>query len=651
MCRQYTPLNLDPEPVAYACYTASVLLRAFPILLLLSSIAGCSERPQILGTSSRDLSADLWGQVDKTPFFWPDAGDLNGGDKAPVGTDRCVGASQVTFTAGKATLSGTTSGANNEFAAAIRCGGKIPLVGPQRYHTVTLTRGMYYRFTLIPQFKGALYLFSECSQNIINSDCSSGGQGGSLAGPVTSAGASATITFTPDATGTYYLAVDSAAVADAGTYSLQIEELGAPTNGTCSKAQALTFSSGSATVKGTTLGAANEFSSLITCGLGVKFQGPQVYYSVSLTKGLWYRFTLDPDFSAALWLANTKGGCQYSNINVDCGGIGGTVLPLVSKGATGQTAFSPSVSGSYILAVGSLTKTQQGNFTLKVESFTPADNAVCAGASKVTLSGGKGTANGATSGAINDRGAHVTCGALPPLVGGQRYHTVDLLAKPYRLQLKPTFAAVFALGQSCLTLPADCSSSGLSGGAVSVGAGSAGTILFAPGQAGTYVLAVDSATVTGAGTYELQIQEDQAATNGACGTPGDLTLGQSPASELGDTSPLKNDLQGITCGLASGPWAGPGAYYKVKVLTGKTYTVTLTPESTFDAALYAFPSTTACTAAAVNAACKGMASDLVGAGKSETLTLIPAANTDMILVVDSWNASEVGRYTLTVAWK
>jgi len=593
----------------------------------------------------------MWGQLDKTPFSWPEAGDLGTADKAPAGTDRCVGASQITLSSKTATVTGSTSGANNEFASAIRCGAKAPLAGPQRYYKVALTRGKYYRFTLTPQFKGALYIFSECSQNIINSDCSSGGKGGVLAGPVTSAGQAATTTFTPTASGTYYLAVDSLAATEAGAFALKIEELGTPTNGTCKKAQALTLSSGSVTIKGTTLGAANEFSSLITCGLGVKFQGPQVYYSISLTKGTWYRFSLSPDFSGALWLANAKGSCLYNNINVDCAGMGGTVLPLVSKGATGMVAFSPAVSGSYILAVDSLSLTQQGNFTLKVESFSPTDNAVCAGASKVTLSGGKGVAKGTTSGAVNDRGAHVTCGALPPLVGAQRYHSVDLLAKPYRLQLKPTFAAVLALGKSCLTLPADCSSSGLSGGAVSVGAGSAGTILFAPGQAGTYVLAVDSATVTGAGSYELQIQEDQPSTNGKCGTPGSLTLGQSPASELGDTSALKNDLKGISCGLASGPWVGPGAYYKVKMLAGKTYTVTLAPEKTFDPALYAFPAATACTAAAVNTACKGKASDQVGVGKTETVTVTPTASADMILVVDSWNASEVGRYTLTVSWK
>ena len=562
-----------------------------------------------------------------------------------------MGASRVTLSGGKATVTGNTSGAKNEFSGAIRCGAKVPLAGPQHYYKVDLTSGRYYRFTLTPQFEGALYIFSECSQNIINSDCSSGGKGGDLAGPVAS-GKTATLTFTPDATGTYFFAVDSASVADAGTFTLNIEELSPPTHATCKTAKALTLSSGAATVTDTTLGAANEFSSLLTCGLSLKFKGPQVYYSLSLTKGQWYRFSLTPDFSAALWLANAKGNCSYNNINVDCGGIGGTVLPLVAAGKTGQVAFAPLASGSYILAVDSLSLSDLGNFTLKVESFVPTDNMVCSGASKVTLASGKGIAKGTTVGAINDRGAHVTCGSLPSLVGGQRYHSVDLLATAYRLQLKPQFSAVLAVGKSCLSLPADCGSSGLSGGAVDVGSGSEGTVVFTPSSAGTYVVAVDSGTVTGAGSYELLIQEDKPPKNGTCGTPSTLHLGTgSPASELGNTAPLKNDLAGVKCGHSGGPWSGPGAYFKVSLLKGKTYTVTVTPEKTFDPALYAFPAATACDATSVNAACKGQASDKIGAGVSETLTIAPSAAVDMILVVDSWSASEVGRYTLSLSWK
>lgn len=626
------------------------MLRTISIALSLVIFAACQESPQLLDGRGPDISSDFRLQLDRPPFSWPEAGDLTGQDVSVAGSDRCVGASNITLVSGAASVTGNTAAAKNEFSGAIRCGGAVPFVGPQHYYKIALTRAKFYRFTLTPQFKGVLYLFSECGKNIINSDCSSGGASGDLAGPV-AAGGQARITFSPDDTGTYYLGVDSASSADAGTFTLKAEELAAPKNASCKTAQALTLAAGKATVSGTTLGATNEFSTTLNCGLGVSFIGPQVYYAATLTKGAWYRLSLTPKFSGALWVASDKAQCKYTNINVDCGGIGGTVLPLVSSGKTGQVAFSPMASGKYIVAVGSPVAKASGDFSLSIEAFTPSGNMVCAGATKVLMTGDKGSVKGTTVGSLNDTGAAVMCGNLPPLVGPQRYHQVDLNAKPYRLQFKPTFPAILTLGKTCASLPADCGTNGLAGGAIAVGPGATGTLIFAPPSAGTYLLSVDSAAVTGQGSYEVLIQEDKKPTNGACGAPGTMTLAGSPTSELGDTSALKNDLTGVSCGLKTGALVGPAAYFKVSLLGGKTYTVTLTPEKTFDPALYAFPAATTCAVAAVNIACKGTASDKVGAGVTETLTFKPSSKTDMILAVDSWSPSEVGRFTLTVSWK
>jgi hypothetical protein len=78
--------------------------------------------------------------------------------------------------------------------------------------------------------------------------------------------------------------------------------------------------------------------------------------------------------------------------------------------------------------------------------------------------------------------------------------------------------------------------------------------------------------------------------------------------------------------------------------------VSLTPEPTFDPSLYAFPAPTGCTAQAVNAACQGSASDNLGAGLGESITLTPSVDSVYILVVDSWSASEVGKFTLGISW-
>jgi len=89
----------------------------------------------------------------------------------------------------------------------------------------------------------------------------------------------------------------------------------------------------------------------------------------------------------------------------------------------------------------------------------------------------------------------------------------------------------------------------------------------------------------------------------------------------------------------------------VSLKSGRTYTVTLSPETSFDPALYAFEASTSCATAAVNTACKGQSSDKIGGGLQETLTLALSKDTEMVLVVDSWSPSEVGKFSLNISWK
>lgn len=635
-----------PFPAWYTPRVRSVTL----LIALACLITACQETPRL-----KDWRVDAGGDAPLTdlrpPFTFPEAGDLRQGDSAPLTNQRCLGAKALTFTAGKATVSGTTAGADNEFSDGIRCGEASGFGGPQRYHKLALSSGRTYRLELTPQFDAVLYLFSDCSQNLINADCSSGGATGLFSGAV-SKGSTSRMLFTAPATGSYRLAVDSASSAQAGAFALTVTELASPTHRTCLAAKPLTLSGGKATVNGTTIAAANENSTLVGCGLGVSFDGPQVYYSVALTKGSHYRLSLSPKAHAAgLYLFNKQGACKYANINADCGGLTGTVLPLVSQGSTGVSAFSPVQSGTYILAVDALDPKAWGDFSLTVESFTPAAGAACAQAKLLTLAAGKASASGSTSAMANDLGAHVRCGSTPPLLGPQAYYQVALEQKTYQLALKASFGAVLAVAKSCLTLPADCGSSGLSGARLKVLAGVQGSLQFTPPTAGTYLVVVDSTSTAAHGSYDLLVQEYVKPTHGACAKPRTLTLpAASPLTELGHTGPLANDLIGVTCGLSASAWSGPQAYYKLALKGGTSYTVTLTPQATFDPALYAFAASTGCTAAAVNAACKGQASDVVGAGKAETLKLSPAKDSEVVLVVDSWSPSEVGGFTLQVAW-
>ena len=622
------------------------LFFAFTALLILSS--ACDETPGLKDWGNNDPDAALDDL--RPPFKWPEAGDQRSPDAAVPTTDRCAGATALTFSGGQASASGTTATASNEYGNAIRCGEATAFAGPQRYYKIPMTKGRTYRVDLLPQFAAVFYLFSDCSKNIINTDCTSGGATGFYSGTA-AAGSTTTATFTAPATGSFRLAVDSAGATISGAYKITVTELTTPTNGTCLSPKALTLVSGKVSLKGSTLGSKNENSKQIGCSLGVDFDGPQVYYSVTLQSGTWYRFTLAPDFPASLYVFNNAGSCKAANIEADCGGISGTVLPLVSKGDTGATAFRPLSSGTYLVAVDALDPKSWGDFGLTIESFTPPGNMTCGKATSLTLASGKASVKGTTASMLNDLGAHVTCSSGPPLLAPQAYYSVALEQKAYQLALKTPFAAVMAVGKSCLTMAADCGSSGLSGTFLKVVPGITGTTLFTPLQAGTYTVAVDGTTHGAKGAFELWIQEYNKPTNGSCAQPTVLAMAASPVVELGSTGPLKNDLAGVACGTTLGPWTGPQAYYKASLKKGRTYTVTLSPETSFDPALYAFEAATSCTATAVNTACKGQAADKIGSGLQETLTLAPAKDSEVILVVDSWSPSEVGKYSLTISWK
>jgi len=629
----------QPGPLTRAlapCYAPSVL--RFVLIALAMSLAGCPESP-----SSRPTDAAF----DRYIFNFPEAGDLVAPDSAPALTDRCLGAQPIGLASGKASVKGDTTGAQNEFGALVRCGEQVAMAGPQRYYWLSMEKQRVYRLELKPTFDAVLYLFSECSQTLINVDCASGGATGIYSGVIAAQGQGG-ITFVPPASGNYRVAVDSLDPAQAGAFQLEVQEWTAPAHASCGGAKPLTMTGGSATVNDSTLGATDDGGQL-TCGLQATLDGPQLYYAVELEASSWYRITLQPQFTATLLVASAAGGCVAANLETDCSGIGGTVLPLVPQGGEGATAFHPPVSGTYIVAVDSPDAAQAGAFDLEVQTFTPPSAMVCEGAQALPLVAGQATASGDTTALLNDRGALMSCG-VAPLVGPQTYYQLALQAKTYELRLSPSFPAVLAVGTSCLMLPADCAAGGLVGDALAVAQGTVGTLLFTPGSAGTYHVSVEGQSATAEGPFTLQVVEYVKPVNGSCATPQLLALAQSPAEALGDTGPLSNDLVGVSCGDPVGPWPGPQAYHRVSLEGGVSYSITLVPEATFDPALYAFPAATACTATDVNAACTGLSSDAVGAGVPESLTLTPAVDTDYILVVDAWSPSEVGTYALRVTW-
>jgi|GEM_PF-3881172 hypothetical protein len=584
-------------------------------------------------------------------FVFPDLGflpDYQFYDAKPPTIDRCGGGAIIDVLSGTKTFTGDTSEATNEYGHWLDCGGTTPLVGPQLYYRVDLVAERTYRFTLSPEFEAFFFLTSSCGSTAMNIECSSGGSSGIMTGPIT-AGETGSITFKVKNSGTYHLAVDSAAATNAGAFSFTVEEFNVPENGVCTRSDELKFIGDKATVSGFTLGAKNEYAEKIGCGLGVSFDGPQVYYQVELSSSQWYEISLDADYAASVYLFTEEAACQVNNMEKDCSTFIGTVLPFAEPGKKISAAYSPTADGKFIVAVDSVDPVGAGAFSLEIAEYSPSGNMICENAEALPVVDGVASIVADTTGMLNDLGAHLYCGPTPRFIGPQAYYTVALEKKTYRVSLQSNFDASLLVGQSCLTMPVDCGSGGLAGGNVAVPISTTGAITFTPQNAGTYYLAVDGANLDAMGSFQLRVEEATPPTNGSCAEAQVIDLQAGPVNLVGDTGPLKNDLVGIDCDHLNGPWPGPQAYYRVAVPAGKTLNVDLLSQSSFDGALYVFDASAGCEAAAVNAACAGLASDAKGDGVAEHLSLQSVSDAEYILVVDSWSASEVGVFTLQLS--
>ena len=140
--------------------------------------------------------------------------------------------------------------------------------------------------------------------------------------------------------------------------------------------------------------------------------------------------------------------------------------------------------------------------------------------------------------------------------------------------------------------------------------------------------------------------------NSLCSAPQPLSLSGGKVAVSGDTFPAVNEFDSdLTCDSVLGPYPGPQVYFLVALAAGKTYKLTVAPDK-FDVALYAFPASTACDAAAINAACASHVRDTPDTkpymGKAEAMLLAPQQSGDWIIAVDSYNPLEAGTFSLSI---
>ncbi|MCC6748737.1 MAG: hypothetical protein IT371_13840 [Deltaproteobacteria bacterium] len=613
------------------------------------------------------------------------------GGPAPVNA-KCTTPTVVTLAAsGATTVTGTSQYAPDEFAA-IDCGKNPngPWPGAQVYYKVKLDAGKTYRIDLQAQFDSALYAFpasTKCDEAAINLACANPSPADPL--KVYNADKSGTgeaIFITPTTAEDWIIVVDYYNnKKTGGAFTMTITPGFTPAaNGKCSGAQAVTLTSGSATIKGDTAGVGNEMK--VNCGGTKDFNQGQLFYKLSIPAGKNYRVTVNGEFDTALYAFPASANCQEAAVNTGCKNptpadatqvLNQNVPASLFSMGTGEMLRLKNATGAavdWIIVVDSMVAGEFGPFTLQIDEWAVQTGASkCATPQTITL---PATVKSDTTG-VADEFPAVACGnPNGPWPAPQVYYKAAFAGgKTYRAKLvgmtdmslyaflATTTCSESAINAACTNpTPADPKklyNSDLEETGYE-------RLLFAPTAQESWVIAVDAYAASEAGPYSLTVEEYTTPTNGACATPKVVTLGStSPTTVQGDTSipGLKDEFttgtgssaKGVSCGNADAApgWRSNQLYYKVALLAGKTYTIKAKGE--WDPGLYAFPAGTACSLTAIDAACTKTNSDVLGNGKDETITIKPAANEEWVVVVDGWYSGAhpdgEGPFTLEIAWQ
>jgi hypothetical protein len=600
------------------------------------------------------------------PVVPPPDGPVVTDTAPPPPNDTCANAKQLTMSGGKVSVSDDTSPYTNEYGTAINCGGSTTsiMAGKQLYYKVALTAGKTYQVSMASKYYyGRFYVFTGCGVSKINGDCGSGGKTGDVSGYIAN-NQTGNIIFKPATSGSYYVAVDSTNGGYSGGFMLTIQEYTSPTNDTCSKAKTLVVpAGGSVTEIGSTLGAANEFSTGINCGhTFYTFHGSQLYYKVAMTAGKTYRITLDASYYyAAAYVFGTT--CTMGAINAACSSSGATGAYAVATSPSQNAViqFTPTTSGTYTIAVDSRPYSSSyasaGSFELTIEDFTPPTNNKCTSPKTLTLTGGKVTVKGTTTSAGNEFGTAIRCGMSATYAqdGEQVYYALGMTAgKTYKISLKPTFYAHFYLFNSACNAPAinaSCGSGGATGDVQGyVYPNNTGVITFTAKTSGTWKIAVDSVSPSYGGAFELSIEEYVPPTNYKCTGSKVITMSGGKGSVTANTTGMANEFgTGLTCGWYAGAFDGPQLYYHVVLAAGKTYKIIQNPGYTASR-FYVFGNT--CVMSTINSHCgSNGASGLYAYGSgtnSFSANFKPPATGTYRIGVDSSYATYQGPFTLEI---
>ena len=597
----------------------------------------------------------------------------------PPTNDVCSKAQKITLVNGKGSVSGSTTGAKNEYGTSVGCkqttgGQPIGMDGPQLYYKVSMTAGNTYDITLAPSYSYAgYYVFraASCgSATNINNDCV-GGSSAHGANDLSITGSSDTMKFTPTLSGDYVIAVDGRRPQDHGAFTLSVAEFKKATNTTCVNAQTIGLVGGKATVTGDTTGVANEFGTAIRCGLQSYYaqDGSQLYYKMFMSGAKQYRITLSPNFYNArvyIW----RNTCVATSINADCGSSGktGDISSSITNGSSGQIYFKPPAGGTYHIAVDSTSTSSYyvGTFSMSIEEYTPPTNGTCAKAKALAFTGAKMTVTGDTTGQTNEFGTQINCGQTSTQYifdGKQLYYTLPLVAgQSYKFVLTSgAYHGMYIWGAGCYasSINAGCGSGGKTGAAAWFATNSSPqTIIFKAPTTATYHVAVDNTYSTGTygagGTFSYTVEKYVPPQNYNCKGAKQITLSSTGTTTVtGDTTGMTNEFgTAINCGNLNNAMPGNQAYYKVNLTAGKSYAIAMTP-TFYYSMLYVFSLTSGCGISPINVSCAsgGKTGDVSSSSAStgtKTINFTPTTSGAYYIAVDSRYTNRYGSFTLTI---
>ncbi len=542
--------------------------------------------------------------------------------KAPK-NDTCAGATTLAFPAGKMSITetGNTLFAKNAVSLTSTGCTKNTSGGADVFYKINLVKGTLYKFELdASSFNASMYIFSDCSK--VAGSCVKG------ADEWTSL--EEEISFTPTATKDYYIGVDGRASTDKGSFKLTIDKFNKPKNDTCATAAKLTFTGTKATGSGHTIGATNTVKLASTGCTKKDTEGPDVFYSMSLTGGKTYKIKVTPasGYDAAAYVLSS-----CTNPTSAC--VSGS--DTASSGSAEAFAFSPKTTGTYYLVVdtsyAATSSYAMGKFTLEVEEFKAPKNDSCNTPEKMTWTAGKATASGDTSKATNQVSFASSSGCTDTKgAGTDLFYSVDVTAgKMYQVDVATTTTtydlAAYAF-RSCSAPLTTCL-----GGSDNALSGKTETFVIKPKTTGPVIIGVDGYSATKAGKFTVSVKEVQGAKNDTCKTAKKITLVGGKATVKDKKVIATNDLKkcGTTALDATDLW------YKFTPVVGNKYKITFKP-ITNGGRFGVWDGSHNCVASAVQTACGVLGSVFVTSGSSDSLT-ITAKGGDIYFVADGLSSS------------